>query len=260
MSKRFFFLILILTTGLSCSKDDNLPAIVDIPVTFQVQMREKLGAGTGSRPLELHISSVEKLDCQNYQIDFEFSKKGRNISLALKDFILSEPCIPGEGLAKAVANLGWLNKGNYPFTISLKDVIENEGQLVVADQSYTIKLKTTDGILASPATLLRIPDNALWGEVFAASDSVATLAEGFLEELEQISGDLNLQAGNYGFFQIGENGVLMLLEPEGKEKAISFYFSYQGERDVLAGLVSEYRDAGANDLGIRLYDALGTSY
>jgi hypothetical protein len=260
MSKRFFFLILLLTTGLSCSKDDNPPAIVDIPVTFQLQMREKLGAGAGSRPLEFHICSVEKLDCQNYQIDFDFSKKGRNISLALKDFILTEPCIPGGGLAKAVSNLGWLNKGNYPLVISLKDVIENEGQLVVSDQSYTIQLKTSDGILASPATLLRIPGNALWGEVFAASDSVAMLAEGFLEELEQISSELDLEAGNYGFFQIMENGALLLLEPEAREKAISFCFSFQGESDVLAGLVTEYRNAGGAGLIIRLFDALGNSY
>jgi hypothetical protein len=260
MSKRFFFLILLLTTGLSCSKDDTLPAIVDIPVTFQLQMREKLGAGAGNRPLELHISSVETLDCQNYQIDFDFSKKGRNISLALKDFVLSEPCITGEGLAKAATNLGWLAKGNYPLVISLKDVIENEGQLVVSDQSYTIKLKTSDGILTSPASLLRIPDNALWGEVYAASDSVATLAEGFLEELEQICSELNLEAGHYGFFQVGENGALLLLEPEAGEKATSFYYSFQGERDMLAGLVTEYRNSGGADLSIRLYDALGNSY
>lgn len=260
MIKRFSFLILILTVVLSCSKDDTPPVIVDIPVTFQLQMREKLGAGSGNRPLEFHIASVEKLDCQNYQIDFYFSRKGRNLFLALKDFILSEPCVPGEGLANAAASLGVLNKDSYPLVISLKDVIENEGQLLVSDQAYTIKLKTSDGILASPASLLRIPDNALWGEVHTPSDSAAAKAESFLEELEQISSELVLAPGYYGFFQIEEDGSLVLLEPEAGEDVISFYYSYQGGGDELLSLLSAYRNEGGGGLTIRLYDALGASY
>lgn len=260
MNKRSFILILSLSTWLSCSKDEIPPAIVDIPVTFQLEMREKLGAGVGERPLEIHIKSVDRMDCLNYRVDYDFSKNGRNLYLALKDFALSEPCVPGEGPAKAALTLGKLDKGNFPLVISLKDIIENEGLILVSNQSYTIKLKTSDGILFSPASLLRIPDNALWGEVFAASDSVSAYAESFMEELEQICGPLNLNAGNYGFFQIQENRSLLLLEPATTTGAASFYFSYNGTREILANLVSQYRDRGGDDLMIKLFDSIGNSY
>lgn len=251
---------LAVVAGLSCKKDANPPAIVDIPVTFQLQMREKLGFPEGRRPLEFHISSMEALDCQNYTIDYSVVQNGKKIHLTLNDFILPGPCSPGEGIAKASFTVGVLGNGNYPLTISLKDLIENEGLIEVTGNAFSIKLQTTDGIWVNPGTLYRIPENTIWGEMIPDTDTASALASAFLAELEPITETLNLKSGSYGYFTIEENGSVVLADTKKGDGNICFYYSYNGGRDELASLVDEYRQAAGGGLLIRVYDSEGGSY
>lgn len=238
--------------------EEDIPAVVDIPVTFQIQLRETLQAG--DRPLEIHLMSLENLDCQNYTIDYEYARSGNLLMLSLNDFILNGPCVPGEAVASASFSPGVLNLGYYPMIISLKDVVQNEGSLTVSPEFYSIKLQTSHGILASPHKLYRIPEKSIWGEIYAEPDSLVYLTENFLEELEQASAPLNLQEGYYGYFRIDGDGVLKLSEPTGQEEETTFVRRYQGDREFLIDLAAAYRAEGGAGLTLRLFDAEGYIY
>ncbi|MBK6619753.1 MAG: hypothetical protein IPG32_02300 [Saprospirales bacterium] len=114
----FPFLLLLLLGGLSCKKDqDNLPAVVDIPIAFHIEMKEKLQPG--ERPLEMELRTLDVLDCSNYGIDYNLNQGAHTIRLTLKDLILEDPCDDMEGVASTTLNFGSPEEGDYKLVVTL---------------------------------------------------------------------------------------------------------------------------------------------
>jgi len=258
-SSAIFFLSSLLFCSYSCKTDeDNLPAVVDIPAAFRVQMEEKFQPG--DRPLEVALSSVEVLDCTNFTIDYELDQSSLAFLLAIKDFVLSEPCEPGLGVATNRISLGILKPGQYELVISLKDVIRNTGLLIVHPESYSILLETKDGLIVSPNPLCRVPDKAIWGGVFPKTDSLEQLAQDFLSDLRALSQPLSPAPGKYTPFVIEKDLSLTLTQPKAPGDGETFIYRFTGDRNDLADLVENYRTAGGEELVIILSDVEGYSY
>ena len=243
---------------LSCNKDLNLPVVVDIPVAFQIAMNEKLQPGP--HPLELELSSLEVLDCTNYAIVYHLEQGSHEIHLTLTDWVLSEPCEPGSGVAKDVLNLGVLPNGDYKLLISLKDVVHNEGILLVRPVHFSIRMETAHGVLINPTTLHRLPENTIWGGVYPKVDSLTTLADSFLNDLTAMVSPDVFSPGIYGPFEISSNQEITLHDGIEKGEGTTFVFNYPGNRDDLINLVNYYRAVGADGLKIYLFDEDGFTY
>ena len=258
--KNFFLLLLIFLGGLTCKTDqDFLDPLVDIPIAFRIEMKEKLQPGP--RPLELILSSLEVLECTNYTIDYELDQNKSSIRLALKDLILTGPCHPGYAAATNILDLGVLDPGNIDLSISLKDIIRNEGTLDVQPESYSLRLETKDGLMIIPGTLTRIPDNTIWGGVFPKADSLVQLAQSFYAELTQLAQPMHLSSGDYGYFTVNPNFSITITDPEEPgEGGISFVYRFTGNNEDLIDLVKNYRSLGGHGLTIMLFDAEGNTY
>lgn len=243
----------------SCKTDqDNLPAVVDIPVAFRVEMKEKFQPG--KRPLEVVLSSLEVLDCSNYAIDYDLEQSSRKILLAIKDYVLSEPCATGFGIATSRIDLGILNSGQFDLDISLKDVIQNSGHLIVHPESYSILLETKDGLIISPNPLSRIPDNTIWGGVFPKTDSLTQLAQNFMSDLQSLADPIHLTPGTYTSFVVNHNYSLDLTDPKEPGEGEVFVYEFTGDRNDLTDLVHDYRTIGGEGLVIILSDVEGYTY
>ena len=248
----------LLLGALSCDKDPVFPAIVDIPLTFQIEMDELLQAG--SRPFLFNLKSVEELDCTNYAIDHVLYQESNLIHLTLKDWDLIEPCEPGYGIATEVLNLGILQPGEFQIVITLQEVVRNEGMLIVSPEHYSIRMETSYGLLFKPNDLFRIPNETIWGGVYPQSDSLSALADDFLSELDAMVESETFTPGVYGPFEIqADQSIEMDDLPEGGD-GHNFVYKYQGSRAELIDLVSNYRTLGGDDLHIYLFDVEGYEY
>lgn len=243
---------------LSCNKDLDLPVVVDIPAAFQISMNENLQPG--QRPLKVELTSLEVLDCTNYSIDYHLDQGSKKIHLTINDWGLNEPCEPGSGVAKEELNLGFLPDGDYKLLISLKDVVQNDGVLLVRPEHYSIRMETANGILVDPGTLNRLPENTIWGGVFPRVDSVQTLGESFLGGLESIVGPETFSPGIYSSFEINADGKVILHGIDEKGAGSTFVFHFTGNRADLVDLVEYYRFHGDGDLMIYVFDEDGYIY
>ncbi|MBK7335212.1 MAG: hypothetical protein IPJ00_03205 [Saprospirales bacterium] len=258
-SSFFPFLLLLLLGGLSCKKDqDNLPAVVDIPIAFHIEMKEKLQPG--ERPLEMELRTLDVLDCSNYGIDYNLNQGAHTIRLTLKDLILEDPCDDMEGVASTTLTFGSPEEGDYKLVVTLKNIIKNEGLLEVNPEHYAIRLETTDGLLISPISLSRIPDNLIWGGVFPQSDSLYLLAETFFSELSILTVPIHLNPGTYTGFRVESHNTITLTAPKVPWQGNTFAFRYEGSRSELINLVEFYRTVGGEGLPILLFDEEGFVY
>lgn len=252
----WLFLFLIAGVVPSCKIDkDNLPAVVDIPVAFRVQFMERFQPGP--LPLELRLSSLEVMECTNYAVDYELDQGARRIHLTIKDLVLPEPCDSGFGVATSTLNLGPLENGEYELIINLKDVIQNEGLLVIRPESYTSQMETKDGLFISPNPLFRVPDNSIWGGIFPKADSLYLLAESFMADLQALAQPIHMPAGTYTPFTVNPDFTVTLTEPKAPGQGSTFVYRYTGDRSELINLVEYYRAAGDEGLPILLFDSEG---
>jgi hypothetical protein len=244
----------------ACQKnDDYLPAVVDIPIAFQVKMQEKLQPGP--RPLQFQLSSMEALDCENYTIAYDYERKGQRLNLTLTDFALADPCIAGEGFASTLLDLGVLQPGSYPLTISLRNTIKNKGTLTVSDDLYSLKMETSYGIWTTPTAFHRIPDHTLWGGVFPGADSLAYLADDFVEALRALTSPADLPSSrDFGHFRIDSNGNVVLRDVETPGPGLTFAFHFEGDKREIVDLAASYRALGDPGFLLFLFDAEGNQY
>jgi hypothetical protein len=251
--------VLLLILFSSCEKIQDEDPVVNVPVTFLIEMEEKLQPGY--RPLLFNLKSVEILDCANYQIDYKLEQQKRSIHLTLKDFSLEEPCQPQPATAQGVANLGPLEPGEYKLKITLKDVVQNEGVLSVRPEYYILYMETLDGIFFPEGlTRLRIPGHSIWGGVYPMADSLSALADEFMSELYQSAAPFQLIPGNYGPFSVSIGNAIQLVQPPAPGPGHTFVLRYGGSRNGLINLVEYYRNAGGPGLKIYLFDVEGFEY
>ena len=240
-------------------KDNDHPPVVDIPVTFQIKMQEKLQAGP--RPLQFQISSMEALDCENYTIAYDYDRKGQRLNLILTDFALADPCIAGEGFALTLLDLGILQPGSYPLTISLRNTIKNKGTLTVTEDSYSVKMETSYGIWTTTTPVYRIPDHIIWGGVFTDTDSLVYLVDDFAAALRDLSTLADLPySRDFGHFRIDSNGEVVLKDVEAPGPGLTFALHFEGDERELADLAATYRALGGSNLLLLLFDAEGNQY
>lgn len=251
--------VLLLTLLFSCEKIQDEDPLVNVPVTFLIEMEEKLQPGY--RPLLLNLKSVEILDCANYQIDYNLELQKRSIHLTLKDFSLEGPCQPQPAAAQGVVNLGPVEPGEYKLKITLKDIVQNEGVLSVYPEYYILDMETLDGIFFPEGlTQLRIPNHSIWGGVYPMADSLSALADEFMSEIFEFAAPFQLIPGNYGPFSVSIDSTIKLLKPIAPGPGKTFVLRYGGSRNGLINLVEYYRNAGGPGLQIYLFDVEGFEY
>ncbi len=236
--------------------DDPRPVFIDLEDSFQLDLFEKLDFST--RQVQLLLTTLKPLPCQNYSLDYDLFHSGTNIQLQLNS--LNPPtdeCItPPLPLTTAIS-LGYLIPNDYKLEIVINDVLAYTGTLEVTPEWYSLHLPSGQGIELLHDTLYRIPANAIWGYAGYDDPQLDQLAADFLDALEALSEPMPLYEGHYGYFTIDASGQPTFHPPAEELYVRPFFRLYTGEREALIQLLEQYRAQSGNQLTIQLYTHRG---
>lgn len=238
----------------------NDPIIIsEVDDEFYVAMWETLGTTNEERNLIIKIESIKPEKCLNYRIDYQFSKDGNRLKVALNNIIKPLDCVPGEAIVKADVSAGYLLNGIYSFNIDLKNTLFNDGQLTIRSDSYALDMQSEDGFSMKQKELLRVPDGAIWGYVTYQQAVDEAIANKFVEDLKNISQTpLNYRSGYYGHFNIAPiDRKISINEQPVTSNIKPFLYHYLDETNKLKNLLETYRLQYGNRLTIQFYNSKG---
>jgi len=238
----------------ACKDDpqDDDPNI-NIEKEFKILPWETLSSS--DRSFHLNIETIQPKSCENSQIDFTPTNIGNQISLIIKD--IPEPDCPAPFFsANANYELGSLSPIEYSLQISLKDLVHNEGSLIVTDEYYEIAMENLDGIIIPNTKLYKVPEAMIWGYVSYSSANEAVYSEGFIDEVKGISENEEFQNGYYGYFSIENNSLNILNEDLPKLFNPTFGFKFQDEISQLETILADYRSLYPN-IDFKIFTSTG---
>jgi hypothetical protein len=262
MIKKLLPTVIIVSTLLnlsSCINDDDGNVTINIEEEFQVFLYEELQPGANK--LNLHIQSIEALDCSNYDLGHSTALEDDNIVVSIDDFILEGDCDMVEALTHADAKFGVLADRSYDLEINLSlNSIINKGKLKVSSGTYRISMETSHGFINSTEILHSIPDGYCWG-FFKMLDASATDAwDDFFAAMPSYTKAADLPDGHYGHFNISNNNpTITTLHPDPPMPTDAFPFLYQVDGDVseLVSFVKSFQSAQQGRVKVVLYTAEG---
>ena len=244
-----FATVFLLTLG--CNKDNKADKIIDIEKEFTFQLWEQLDEKGGN--LQLLSATIQSQKCSGTRIEYTQNIINNKITLTLKALIPPAVCDNKAVPATDTISFGNLAKGTYKLNINLKDVVLNEGTLVVEDKKYSVAMAKTDGIDLSNQEVLRVPRGAIWGYVSYETGQETKLLK-FNDNLSRIATPLSISHGDYGYFIVKPSAVEMKSAYDPKKSNVrQLLYNLNGNRSELQGLIQDYRSQGL-DIKILTYD------
>lgn len=246
-------ILFFLMTGLiGCRTEPTEPVIiVSLDDEFEVGLWENLARDASS--LSLNIATIKAVECENTAIDLEV-RSSPKIVLTLNGIIPPNNCIEAAVPAQGIANIGYLPEGEHSFQINLEGTtVKNTGNLTVSKESYELNMDTYNGFKLLHKTLMRVPEQTIWGVVnFNNRPQVQTAAQSLVEEIAEISRNKNYSEGYYGHFLIDEKNEITIDQSTVFPNSKPFIFEYKGEINSIQNLLDSYRTEYGENMDIQL--------
>jgi len=247
----YVFLLLFLT---ACQPENTDPDVnIDISDELQIELWEVLDAS--QRMLELHVMTLEDLDCENYSISFSMNQLGNSTVISINNILPPHECDPGVAPASNQIEMGYFPEGEYPIQLNLKNnEIINLGQLNVRPRFYELTMESDYGIYLPWDILKTVPDDLIWGSINMedAADENLILEE-FDNKLGPWTEDIGLSQGEYGYFKI-ENGTASSIKDQRETITENIFLLKQtGTQEELKTALDDLRSKFPNQISIKAF-------
>jgi hypothetical protein len=254
--KNCLFIVLLISFQ-SCLLDDKeKDVITEVLDEFKIEMIESLG---NERHLNFEFESIEMQPCLNSSIDRTVIVNSEKVSILVDGIVPASDCNPGSAPATAKGNAGVLANRRYDFDVTLRGTVFNEGDLIVDDEKYEIRMVSTDGIVIENSVLYKIPENSIWG--YVAYDDETLVGEKpaeFLEELLALVQPHALANKYYGHFRVLENEEIELKKMPTFNHITTFCYQFTGEKTYLIDLLEQYRsEPGGEQMELTIFTSDG---
>ena len=230
----------------SCSLTGNdKDTVINVNEDFTIDMNQLLGS---SRQLVFELASVEPVSCMNTSINNAVFIQNKKVTLLINNIEPASDCNPGEAAARATSHVGYLQNGDYDFFVTLRNTVTNEGKLTVSNDQFEISMTSSDGISILNDVMLRIPEETIWGYVaYDDENAVGAAPQDFINELESLTQQKQLEQGFYGYFNIATTGDLVFKTPPAFNHINSFFYEFDGEDEELINMLENYRNGSNGD-------------
>lgn len=242
----------------ACRIEDDKDVVVTIPPEYRVDVFQDRAPTDGTPTFGLWVESMAKFECPGFGIDASVALLGGRIEVTILGVQRPSPCVGDSATAKQFIPLGHLDDGTYPFSLSLRDVIVNNGTLRVENGRYVLSLPNAQGVEVQNYVLEHLPDGIIWGYAATPDEPSMPIADNFLTDLKTLTAENDLAPGFYSYFTISGTGVISLhgrIAPE--ETASVFVRRLLSSPDSLKGLLQNYRNAQQQPLTVKCWTTGG---
>jgi len=251
---RPYFCYLLLLCLSACQPDDTTPDVnIDISDELQIELWEILD--TDERILELKVTTIEDLDCENYSISYSLDQTGTSSIVSINNILPPHECISGAAPASNEIKLGHFPEGDYPIQLNLKNnEIINVGRLKVKPRFYELEMESDYGIYLPGKILKTVPEDLFWGYLtIEESVDQNSILEAFNDRIAPWTEDIGLSQGEYGYFRI-ENGTASLIKDQ-KEIITEniFLFKQTGTRNQVKAALDDFRSEFPSEVSIKVF-------
>lgn len=253
----YYYLFLLLFLGISaCQTADIDPDInIDISDELQVELWEVLDES--QRMLELRVTTLETLDCENYSISFALTQSGNSSTVSINNIVPPHECIPGIAPASNQINLGYFQEGEHPIHLNLRNnEITNHGKLIIKPRFYQLEMESDHGIFIPWDILKKVPEDLVWGYLTIEDADAAeqiTILEEFHTRIAPWTETIGLSQGAYGYFTI-ENGIPTVIKD--RQDTVTenlFLFEQMGNRVELIEAINNMRNEFGSQVSINAF-------
>ena len=254
----FPFVALLLFCCNACDLEslDEPIIVTNVEKEFNIDLWEQLGAN--SRSVQLLIETIAQEDCTNYSIAHQINRNNVTLDVSLNEIMAPQDCNEGQGPALATVNLGELSNGFYSLNIDLKNTVFSKGQIVIREKEITVNMNSEEGIRFIRTSILRVPENFIWGYVAFTNPADASIATAFEQDLAQTSTEIRMENGYYGPFSINAQEKLFIPGlPYQDDQLETFYFESFSSNAVLQEQVDVYRSTYGDAIEIKLFNDKG---
>ncbi len=253
----FYLLSLLLLLGISaCQPADIEPDInIDISDELQIELWEVLDQS--QRMLELRVTTLETLDCENYSISFALNQTVNNAIVSINNIVPPHECISGSAPASDQINLGHFQDGDHAIQLNLRNnEIVNLGKLIVRSDFYQLEMESNYGISIPWDYFKKVPENLIWGYLTINDTDITEqnlVLEAFNNRMDPWTEVIGLSSGLYGYFTI-ENEIPIAVKD--KKNTITknlFLFKETGTRVELIEAINDLRNEFGNLASINMF-------
>mgnify|MGYP000877200528 FL=1 len=253
-------LLCVLLFWQACNTDKTDAPVLDTEVEkeYEIDLWENLA--NNLRTFQIRVNTIKTQDCLNYYIESSANRNGNNIEINLGRPQIPVLCERGSAPAKSNLDLGSLSNGTYSLTVKLGQIVPSTGRLVVNNGSYFLSMPSPIGFRILHNTLVRIPDNTIWGYIGYELSALPAVDQ-FLQDLAKISQEQSLVKGYYGYFSIPDNGIMEFGAQAATDRPIlPIVRRFQANEKDLENLIATYRDKYGKDIYIHLRNTNGKEY
>lgn len=253
----FGSLIFLVIVMMGC-KDDTVADDVKVSVESEFTITPWETLQYNENIFKLNIATIKDNSCENAELDVSYATTGDKINLTIHDIPAPDCPLPFFKASSQVP-VGTLVTRDYGINISLKDVVQNEGTVMVTEEYYEVKMNEFDGIKIPNERLYKIPKNTIWGYAAGKSSAVDGMNE-FIEKMNERGNIRFYTAGFYGYFSVANNQLRILSEDLSQEELVkTFGLDFEGDPAELILQVESFRNQYP-EVTFKIFNANGEVY
>jgi len=242
-------------SSIQCTKNDDGPNFIyNLEEEFEVSPIEELSR-TGSR-LALNIKSLHQNVCNSSEILYQYRVEDGVALIELDDIVNSSPCADFGDPPSAHVAMPDMSGTSQPLNITIKEIIENPGEISEFSAHYEMTMSSTNGIRVRNASLQKIQPTMIWGGVDYDGNNNNIVPSAFYDEIQGIAQGQSIADGYYGHFSQHDNEIELLVDGAEKEFRSAFVFNTNKTLTDLTDIVQEY-SANHPEMRFFLYNAFG---
>ncbi len=256
-SKAKWFLILTAFILNACKVDDpSGDLVIEVDDDFQLTMLEDLT--TPEDDLHFKFESIRSKACDQDTVLIDLDNFGTALIMNINVQSTASNCQVTDQKAVTQTLSGELTQDNVSVSIKFTNVVANQGNLLLDNDSYELKMETSYGFYVAYETLRKVPRNSIWGYI-GFTPNLSNIAQSLIQDIEDQSSSIDLTSGNYGYFDVSADKDIKILDQE--QEVVStrpFVRNYGTVADlqVITSIIQDYKERYPN-LRLNIRDSFG---
>lgn len=195
----------------ACTEDPEPHSIINIADQYEVKLHQMLSENGGLPALQ--VNTLDLQECENAFISHIATLSHDKIRIILNDVVVEGNCLPGSQIVSQDILMHTSNRA-VPIEINLKNAITNLGILQSNEEDFEIDFTQFNGLKISRTRINKIQPEMLWGSYSFSNPEIAAQFEDYLLSIE----NKKLKpVGDYGYFYLGHDDVVIVYESEASQ-------------------------------------------